>query len=75
MEHTKICLITGTSSGIGYALAKALQTDGYTTVLTARRKDRLQELASASSIFRSPAYGTGRYTYKNILYRTRPCND
>ena len=40
----KICLITGASSGIGYAIAKAMIEDNYTVVVTARRQDRLNTL-------------------------------
>jgi NADP-dependent 3-hydroxy acid dehydrogenase YdfG len=40
----KIALVTGASSGIGYAIAKALREDDMQVVATARRKERLIEL-------------------------------
>jgi NADP-dependent 3-hydroxy acid dehydrogenase YdfG len=39
-----ICLITGASSGIGYAIAKALSADNFKVIATARRLDKLKEL-------------------------------
>src|SRR5260370_23138528 len=39
-----VCLITGASAGIGKACALALAEEGASLVLTARRKQRLDEL-------------------------------
>ena len=41
----KVCVVTGASSGIGEATAKALAARGATVVLAARREDKLRSLA------------------------------
>lgn len=40
----KVGVVTGASSGIGAAIAKALAAEGMTVMLAARRRDRLEEL-------------------------------
>jgi NADP-dependent 3-hydroxy acid dehydrogenase YdfG len=42
---TKTALITGASSGIGYACAESLAAAGYQLIITARRKERIEKLA------------------------------
>ncbi len=44
METSKVCLVTGASSGIGFAIARSLNDDGHKVVVTARRLEKLKEL-------------------------------
>lgn len=45
----QIAIITGASAGIGQASARALMREGAKLVLTARRKNRLEELAAEAN--------------------------
>jgi short-subunit dehydrogenase len=45
-EPYQVAVITGTSSGIGWALAKVLAAEGYRVGLIARRRDQLEALAA-----------------------------
>ena len=40
----KVCVITGASSGIGYAIAKKLKEKGHKIAVTARRKEKMKGL-------------------------------
>ncbi|NML38885.1 SDR family oxidoreductase [Chitinophaga sp. G-6-1-13] len=49
-QQPKISLVTGASSGIGHAIARALAAEGHTVVVTARRQERLAELDAANVV-------------------------
>ena len=43
---SKIAMVTGATSGIGWATAEALAKEGYQLIICGRRKERLQELST-----------------------------
>ncbi len=49
MEQQKVVLVTGAGSGIGKASTIAFSAKGYSVVLAGRRRERLEQVASACS--------------------------
>ncbi|MBA4174136.1 MAG: 3-oxoacyl-ACP reductase, partial [Hyphomicrobium sp.] len=44
--HNRVALVTGAGSGIGRAVALALQADGYDVVLAGRRASEIEATAA-----------------------------
>lgn len=51
----KVAIVTGASAGIGRGIALALAGEGAQTVLVARRRERLQEVANEMASAQAPA--------------------
>ena len=52
----KVAIITGASSGIGYATALALSKAGVKVAIGARRTDKLDQLNLKSQCFQKPIF-------------------
>lgn len=52
----KVAIVTGASAGIGRASALALTSEGAKVVITARRQERLEALASEINAMNGKAY-------------------
>ena len=76
MTHTRSALVTGAGSGIGRAVALALQADGYNVVLAGRRTEELDKTASRAApdggrMLAVPTDVTGDDQVANLFRRTK----
>ena len=53
---SKVAIVTGASAGIGRASALALVAEGAKVIITARRQERLDALASEINAMNTQAY-------------------
>ncbi|HWP33354.1 MAG TPA: SDR family NAD(P)-dependent oxidoreductase, partial [Solirubrobacterales bacterium] len=65
----RTAVITGASSGIGAATARALAGEGFRPVLGARRLERLREVAEETGVLGQIVAPLGTITYS---FRTPP---
>lgn len=63
----KIALVTGAGSGIGRAVAKKLDANGYRVVLAGRRADALEETAAGSGMIAAPTDVTDPEQVKRLF--------
>jgi len=79
MIKDKVAIITGASSGIGYATALALSKAGAKVAIGARRVDRLEELAKkiltdGGEVFYQKLDVTQRSECENFVVQAKQTN-
>jgi NAD(P)-dependent dehydrogenase (short-subunit alcohol dehydrogenase family) len=53
MNNNKICLVSGSTHGIGFAISEKLGKDGYTVIISSRREEnsgRAEEILRENAI-------------------------
>ena len=68
-NSSKVAIVTGASSGIGYATSLALSKAGIRVAVGARRLDKLQELKK--QIFKNSGKGVGEEGEEEIFIQRK----